>query len=224
MINRIVVSTLLAAVVLAANPADAQQGGRPGRSDRTGIIITGSGIAGYPVIPVRDLEGALFRQVDGRTVFRTRAVADAVLGEAAEAERAACAATLQPPPEWPDSLRRLDPAAQRAVCGLLARPGMDGDEARRALAALRGGQPGTGGDAAYQLVAALAGLGADRPGFVDARQRYVDAARWEAAIRAYQAYLDTVPDALMAPPPAGMVAIAVILDRVVDAGLAASGR
>lgn len=223
-IERILVSALLAAGVLAADPADAQRGGRPGRSDRTGIIVTGSGIAGYPVIPVRDLEGALFRQVDGRTVFRTRAVSEAMLGEAAEAQRAACAATLQPPREWPDSMRHLDAAAQRAVCGLLARPGMDGEDARRVLAALRGGQPGTDGDAAYQLVAALAGLGADRPAFVDTRQRYIDGARWEAAIRAYQTYLDTAPDALMAPPSAEMVAIAVILDRVVDAGLAASGR
>lgn len=219
--NRTLFSALLAAALFAVAPAAAQQNPT---SDPTGPLVTGSGIAGYPVLPVRDLEGALFRNVDGRTVFRTRSVSNAILGEAAEAQRAACAATLQPPAEWPDSLRHLDPEAQRAVCGLLARPGLDGDEARRVLAALRGGKPGMDGDAAHLLVAALAGLAADRPGFVDARQRYVDAARWETAIRAYQAYLDTAPDALMAPPSAEMVAIAVILDRVVDAGLAASGR
>lgn len=218
--NRTVFSLLLAAAVLAAAPARAQE---VFLSDPTGPRVTGSEIA-RPMIPIRDLEGALFRQVDGRTAFRTRGVSDAMLGEAAEAQRAACAGTLQPPREWPDSLRRLDPNAQRAVCGLLARPGMDGDDARRVLAALRGGRPGMDGDAAQLLVAALAGLAADRPGFVDGRQRYMDGARWEAAIRAYQAYLDTVPDALMDPPSAEMVAIAVILDRVVDAGLAASGR
>jgi hypothetical protein len=226
MINRTLFSALLlAAVVLAAAPLDAQRGspGSRGRSDRTGIIVTGSGIAGYPVLPVRDLEGALFRQVDGGTAFRTRAVAEAMLDEAAQAQRDACAATLQRPAHWPDSLS-VDPDAQRAVCGLLARRGMDGAEARRALNALRGGQPGTDGDAAYQLVAALAGLGVDVPGYLDARQRYVSGQRWQTAILAYMAYLDTAPDALMDPPPAELVAIAVIMDRVVDAGLAASGR
>ena len=218
--NRTVFSVLLAAAVLAAAPAGAQE---VFLSDPTGPRVTGSEIAGY-VIPIRDLEGALFRQVDGRTAFRTRGVSDAVLAEADAAQRAACAATLQPPREWPDSLRTLDPQAQRAVCGLLARPALDSDDARRVLAALRGGQRGMDGDAAHQLVAALAGLAADRPGFVDERQRYTDGARWEAAIRAYQLYLDTAPDALMDPPSAEMVAIAVILDRVVDAGLAASGR
>lgn len=218
--NRTVFSVLLAAAALAATPARAQE---VFLSDPTGPRVTGSEIAGY-VIPVRDLEGALFRDVDGRTAFRTREVSEAMLSEAAEAQRAACAGTLQPPAEWPDSLRRLDPAAQRTVCGLLARPGMDGEEARRVLATLRGGQRGSDGDAAHRLVAALAGLGADRPGFVDDRQRYINAVRWETAIRAYQAYLDTAPDALMAPPSAELVVIAVILDRVVDAGLAASGR
>lgn len=221
MINRTLFSALLGAALLAAAPLAAQQNPT---SDPTGPLVTGSGIAGYPVVPVRDLEGALFRQVDGRTAFRTRDVSNAMLGEAGEAQRAACAGTLQPPAEWPDSLPRLDEESQRAVCGLLASPGLDRAEARRVLAALRGGRAGMDGDAAHQLVAALAGLAADRPGFVDAQQRYTDGARWEAAIRAYQMYLDTAPDALMDPPSADMVAIAVILDQVVDAGLAASGR
>ncbi|HEU4881387.1 MAG TPA: hypothetical protein VFT45_04050 [Longimicrobium sp.] len=216
--NRTLFSALVAAALVGA-PLSAQ----PFRTDVTGPVVTGSGVAGYPVLPVRDLEGALFRQVDGGTAFRTRGVADAVLGEAAEAQRAACAATLQKPSHWPDSLS-LDPDAQRAVCGLLARQGMDGPEARRVLNALRGGQPGTDGDAAYQLVAALAGLGADVPGFLDARQRYINGTRWQAAIQAYMVYLRAVPDALMDPPPSELVAIGVILDRVVDAGLDASGR
>ncbi|HEX2211011.1 MAG TPA: hypothetical protein VHG93_25230, partial [Longimicrobium sp.] len=155
--------------------------------------------------------------------FRTRPVADGVLGAAAEAQRAACAGTLQPPEEWPDSLA-MDAESQRIVCGLLAREGMDGPEARRVLNALRGCVPGTDGDAAYTLVAALAGLAADQPGYVDNRQRYRDGARWEAALRAYQAYLAAAPDALMDPPPAELLAIAAILDRAVDAGLRAAER
>lgn len=217
--NRTLFSALLAAAVLSAAPLGAQ----PFNTDVTGPIVSGSGVAGYPVLPVRDLEGALFRHMDGRTAFRTRAVAEAVLGEAAEAQRAACAATLQRPRAWPEGLP-MDHAAQRAVCGLLTTPGMDSEQARRVLAALRGGEPGAQGDAAQLLVAALAGLEAHRPGFVDGRQRYTDGLRWEMALRAYQAYLNTAPDALMDPPSAEMVAIAVVLDRVVDAGLAASGR
>lgn len=214
--NRTFFSALMAVAVLAAAPLRAQ-------SDPTGPIVTGSGIAGYPVIPVRDLEGALFRKVDGGTAFRTRPVADAVLNQAAEAQRAACAGTLQRPKGWPEGLP-LDTVPQRVVCGLLAKRGMDTEEARLVLCALRGGQPGTEGDAAWLLVAALAGLTAERPGFVDQRQRYIDGARWEAALLAYQVYLATAPDAVMDPPSAEMVAIGVILDRVVDAGLAASGR
>lgn len=214
--NRIRFFALLAAALAAASPAAAQ-------SDLTGPLPTGSGIAGYPVVPVRDLEGALFRRVEGRTAFRSQLVADAVLGAAALAQREACAGTLQRPAHWPDSLS-LNAAAQRVVCGLLARPGLDTDEARLVLCALRGGQPGTDGDAAHRLVAALAGLTAQNPGYLDARQRHRDGARWEAALRVYQAYLDAAPDALMDPPPAELVAIGVILDRVVDAGLAASER
>lgn len=217
--NRTLFGALLAAAVLATPPLHAQ----PTRSDVTGPIPTGSGIAGYPVLPVRDLEGALFRQVDGRTAFRSRAVSDAVLAEAAQAQRAACSGTLQPPPEWSDSLAP-NPAAQRIVCGLLARPGMEGEEARVVLAALRGNAPGMPGDAAERLVGALAGLEADRPAYVDARGRFTDGARWEAALRAYSAYLDAAPDALMDPPPAELAAIGAILDRVVDAGLEASER
>jgi hypothetical protein len=216
--NRIRFAALLGAV-LAAAPLGAQ----PFRSDVTGAIPTGSGIAGYPVLPVRDLEGALFRRVEGRTAFRSQQVADAILSQAAEAQRAACAATLQPPRQWPDSLSAT-PAAQRVVCGLLARPGLDTDEARLVLCALRGGAAGADGDAAHLLVAALAGLAAADPGFLDARQRHRDGARWEAALRAYQAYLDAAPDALMDPPPPETVVIAIILDRVVDAGLLASER
>ncbi|HEU0302900.1 MAG TPA: hypothetical protein VFR37_25790 [Longimicrobium sp.] len=205
----------LAAAALAAAPAHAQ----PFRSDVTGPIVTGSGIAGYPVVPVRDVEDALFRDVDGRTAFRSRAVADALLNAAAEGQRAACAGTLQPPPRWPDSVR-LAPEAQRVVCGLLAR-GLDRE---RVLHVLREGQPGQPGDRAEKLVEALAGLGAVEPEFLDPRQEYVAGDRWKAAIRAYDEFIDHAPDSLMDDPPAELMVIAVILGSAVDAGLRASQR
>lgn len=221
--NRILAAALALAVVLAAVPADAQRGrGRgPFRSDVRGPDITGSGVARYPSVPTRDLEGALFREVGGQTAFRSRAVADAVLAEAGQAERAACAGTLQPPPDWPEDLR-VPVEAQRVVCGLLARPGLDTPPAREALVALiaRGGSE----TAAQALVAALAGLTAAQPGFVDGRERHVDGAQWEAAIRAYEEFLEGAPDSLMESPPEELVAIALVLDRVVDAGLLAAER
>jgi hypothetical protein len=210
-----IVLPALAALALAAAPAGAQ----PFRSDVTGPIVTGSGIAGYPVVPVRDVEDALFRDVDGRTAFRTRAVADALLNAAAEAQRAACSGTLQPPRDWPDTVRLEEPA-QRIVCGLLA----SGLDRERVLSVLREGRPGQPGDAAERLVDALAGLGAVQMEFVDARQRYVAADRWQAAVRAYDAFIETAPDSLMDDPPAELVVIAVILNTAVDAGLAAEER
>ena len=205
----------LAAAALAAAPAGAQTF----RSDVTGPIITGSGVAGYPVLPVRDVEDALFRDVDGRTAFRNRAVADALLRAAADAQRAACSGTLQRPRSWPDSVQ-LDSSAQRIVCGLLAR-GLDRE---RVLSALRQGQPGQPGDLAEQLVNALAGLGAVEPEFLDERQRFIDGSRWQAAIRAYDAFIENAPDSLMDDPPAELVVIGVILGYAVDAGLRANER
>lgn len=211
---RILLPALAAAVLIAA-PAHAQ----PFRSDVTGPIITGSGVAGYPVVPVRDVEDALFRDVDGRTAFRNRAVAAALLDAAGAAQRAACAGTLQPPPEWRDSVQ-LDTAAQRVVCGLLAR-GLDRE---RVLHALREGHPGTPGDRAEVLVNALAGLGAVEPEFVDERQRFVDGARWQAAIHAYDDFIEHAPDSLMEDPPEELLVIGAILGHAVDAGLRADER
>ncbi|HEX6039032.1 hypothetical protein [Longimicrobium sp.] len=215
--------TLLLALAAAALPAAAQA--QPFRSDVTGPIPTGSGIAGmgYPVVPVRDIEGALFRQVSGRTAFRTRGIADAVLGEAAAAHQEACSGTLQRPRDWADSTA-FTAEAQRVVCGLLSRPGLDTDEARRVLAALRACIPGQPEDTAEALVRALAGLAAVEPAFVDGRQRYIAGERWEAAFTAYDRFLDSVPDGMLDPPPAELRVIAAILDRLVDAGLAASDR
>jgi hypothetical protein len=217
--NRIVSAALALAALLAAVPAAAQ----PFRSDTRGPEVTGSGIARYPSIPTRDLESALFRQVDGQTAFRSRAVADAVLGEAAGAQGAVCAGALERREDWPETLP-LDSVAQCVLCGLLTERGLDGDEARHLLRVLRQGRPGRSGDPAEVLVAALAGLFADRPGFVDGRERYVDGARWDAVIRAYGAFLDAAPDELMAAPPPELVAIGIVLDRAVEAGLLAADR
>ncbi len=214
---------LLLALAAAALPAALQA--QPFRSDITGVIPTGSGIAGmgYPVLPTRDVEGALFRQVNGRTAFRTRGIADAVLAEAAAAHQEACSGTLQHPRDWPDSTV-FSAEAQRVVCGLLSRPGMDTDEARRVLQVLRACLPGDADQAAEALVRALAGLAAVEPAFVDARQRYIAGERWEAAFTAYERFLDRVPDGMLDPVPPELLVIAAVLDRLVDAGLRAADR
>jgi hypothetical protein len=212
---------LLAAALLAAAPLGAQ----PFDSDVTGALPTGSGIAGmgYPGVYFRDVEGALFRRVDGRSAFRTRAVADAVTGEGAAATQAACAGTLDAPREWGDSVR-IAPAAQCALCTTLTRDGIDNEAARRLLHALRGGRPGTPGDAAEVLVAAIAGLARAETSFLDERQRHVAGGRWEQAFRAYEAYLDQAPAEVLDPPAPELLAIGAVLGRLVDAGLDARGR
>lgn len=215
----LIVAGVLSAALLAV-PAQAQ----PFRSDTRGPVVTGSGVAGmgYPVIPFRDLENALFREVNGRTAFRTRAIADAMLSGAAEAQRAACSGTLQPPRDWPDGVP-LPLDAQRAVCGLLnnsANPA----ERERLLRLLAGGVDGPHVELARQLLALLPGMGSQEMTFVDERQRYVAAGNWKEAMRIYTDYLSAAPDPVMADPPAVLVVIGSILDAVVDAGLAASER
>ncbi|HLM68338.1 MAG TPA: hypothetical protein VK358_12455 [Longimicrobium sp.] len=216
-IARIVLPALAACALPLALSA------QPFRSDVQGPITTGSGIAGFPVVPTRDIGGALFRQVNDRTAFRTRAIADAVLAEAAAASGEACSGTLHRPDDWADSVL-LPVAEQRYICGLLRRPGLDTEEARRLLAILRACIPGHPGDPAEALVAALAGLAAVEPAFLDQRQRFIAGGRWEVAFDAYEAFLDAVPDAALDPPPAELVLIAAVLDRLVDAGLRAADR
>jgi hypothetical protein len=209
----------LVAALVAAAPAAAQ----PFRSDDTGPIITGSGVAGgaFPGAAFRGLEDALFRRAAGGTAFRTRAIADAVLGAAAGQGRAACSGSLEPPRHWPRGVP-LDTAAQRAVCGLLERP--DAPERAAILRALTGGLAGPHVERAEALVDALAGVLRRDFRYLDERQRWVDGAAWERAFRAYEAYLSAAPAALLDPPPAELVVVGTILQRVVDAGLDASRR
>lgn len=211
----------LAAAALLAAPAQAQ----PFRSDTRGPIVTGSGVAGmgYPVISMRDVENALFREVNGRTAFRTRAIADAVLSTAAEAQRAACAGTLQPPADWPDSVSiPLD--AQRVVCGLLGGAPLAEAERARVFELLRGPVDGPHVEHARRLLELLPGLATQEMTFVDERQRYVAAGDWQEAFQVYERYLAAAPDAVMEDPPAVLVAIGAVLDAVVDAGLLAASR
>jgi hypothetical protein len=209
--NRTFAAVLALAAVLAAHPAGAQ----PFRSDVRGPDVTGSGIARYPSLTTRDLEGALFKQAGGEgTAFRSPAVGNAMLAEAVRADSAVCAARLQHPPEWPDSLR-VDPGSQFLVCQLL-----NTQERQREIATLLTPRQGPGATQAVELASALSGLmrGMNGPERSDAP------GRWKSAIDAYDAYLQTVPDAWVANPPPVLVAIALVLDRVVDAGLLAAER
>lgn len=209
----------LVAALLAAAPAAAQ----PFRSDDTGPILTGSGVAGgaFPGAAFRGLEDALFRRVGDGTAFRTRAIADAMLATAAAQGRAACSGSLEPPRHWPAGVP-LDSAAQRTVCGVLERPGAP--ERAALLRALTGGLPGPHVERAEALVASLDGILRRDPAFLDARERWLDGAAWELALRAYDAYLTAAPAALLDPPPHALVVVGTILQRVVDAGLDAARR
>lgn len=219
-IARILLPALLAA---AALPAALQA--QPFRSDVQGIPPTGSGVAGsgYPVIPIREIEGALFRRVDGGVAFRSQAIAAAVLAEGAAAYAQVCADSLHTPRDWEERLV-LPAAEQRIVCGLLSDPELDSEWAQRTLRVLRACVPGHPDDPAAALVAALAGLSTAGREFVDDRQRFVAGARWQAAFLAYERFLDAAPDGALDPPPAELVVIAALLDRMVDAGLLAATR
>lgn len=223
MMNRIGRILLLSLLAAAALPAALQA--QPFRSDVPGIPPTGSGLAGagYPVIPIRELEGALFRQVNGAVAFRSQAIATAVQAEGAAAYAQVCADSLHPPRDWADSIP-LPVREQRLLCGLLTEPELDSEWAQRTLRVLRACVPGHPDDPAAALVAALAGLATADRRFVDDGQRFVAGARWQAAFLAYERFLDAAPDAALAPPPPELVVIAAFLDRMVDAGLAAAPR
>jgi hypothetical protein len=207
-------STLL---LVQAAPAGAQAF----RSDNTGPMITGSEIAGrgYPGAGSHLIENALFRDVGSRTAFRTRAVADALLGAADEVGRAVCEGTLEPPPHWPVGVP-LDTMAQRVVCGVVEARG-DGS-ATAMLHALTGGLEGPHVAAAEALVAALPGIFRTDPVMIDPRGRWVDGARWKRAFAAYEAYLSLAPPALLDPPAAPVAVLGVVLQQMVAAGLDAS--
>lgn len=230
--KRTFATALVLAVVLAAVPAGAQQ---PFRSDTRGPIVTGSGIARYPSMQARRLESALFRTGDnGQTLFRSTAVAGAMQAEAVQADSAVCDGSLQSPLEWGGRLA-ADSASQLAICELLhtETPGLWSPAAQRVRQRLAQARPGEYtplSNMADSLVNALAGLMAGRPqtaeaypGRVDSSpERYTQAGNWRAALLYYRMYLNAVPAAMMADPPHELVSIAIVLDRVVDAGLKAS--
>ena len=210
-----------AALALAlAAPAAAQ----PFRSDVTGPVVTGSGVAGvgYHGAAFRDVQNALFRTRDGRVVFRTRAVADAVSSRAAVLLAEVCASRLEAPDAWNHRMVLPD-TAQRIVCGLLRTPGLDSPEARATLAALAG-PDGVAGEDAVRLVAALAGLFLTPAEAVDKDGRWIAGERWEQAFRAYEAFLDGAPDAVLDPPPAVLATVGAILADLVEAGARAGRR
>jgi hypothetical protein len=213
-------AALAVALIACGAPAAAQ----PFRSDDAGPILTGSGVAGagYPGAAFRDLRDALFRRVGARTAFRTVAVADAVLSAAAELGDAVCRGAAPPPREWPRPLD-LDAPAQRRLCHVLGDPLAAGD-ATALVEALTGGWSGAHGEAAGDLVESLAGLLGRERETLDERGRWVEAEAWERALTAYERYLSIAPAALLESPPHELVVLGSVLQRVVAAGLAASGR
>ena len=217
---RFVPSLLLALALLTwAAPASAQ----PPRSDNAGPIITGGEVAGrgYPGAGFRAPRDAIFRRAEGTTVFRNRGVADAVLGEAATGGQAICDGSLQPPAWWPEGVA-FDSVAERTVCGVLQEPDLPAREALRC--ALIGGLPGEHVAAAEALVSSLDGLFRTEMRFLDSRERWVLGAAWGRAFVAYDVYLSAAPDALLDVPPHELVVLGTVLQRMVDAGLRASGR
>ena len=71
-------------------------------------------------------------------------------------------------------------------------------------------------------MAALAGLFGTTPDYLDGSQRWVGAERWAEAFRAYEAFLDTAPGAVLDPPPPELAVLGVVLQQVVEAGIAAT--
>lgn len=211
----------VAAALLAAAPAAAQ----PFRSDVTGPHITGSGVAGvsFHGAAFRDIENALFRRAQGRVVFRSRGIAARMRAQADTGAAALRQGTIQPPRDWDGSVP-LTPEAQAAVLSLLTNAGTDTPEARRVVAALRGGVPGEPGDEAEQLVAALAGLFLVPEEPVGRRGQYVAGERWAAAFQAYENFVQNAPDTSLDPLTPELGAIGAVVRDLVDAGLSAARR
>lgn len=210
----------VAAALLAAAPAAAQF-----RSDVTGPSITGSGVAGvsFHGAAFRDIENALFRRTEGRVVFRNREIAARMRAQADTAISALRQGTVQPPRAWDGSVP-LTPEAQAAVASLLTGASTDTPEARRIVAALRGGVPGEPGDEAEQLVAALAGLFLVPGEPVGRGGRYVAGERWAAAFQAYENFVQNAPDTSLDPLTPELGVIGALVRDLVDAGLSAARR
>jgi hypothetical protein len=210
----------LAALVATGRASEAQ----PFRSDDVGPTITGSGVAGgsYPGAGFRNLEDVLFRRVGDATAFRSAAIADAVLGAAAGLGEALCSSVLPPPREWPDG-PVFDSLAQQRICAVV-RDSLDEVAAGALLRALTGGIDGPHVARARELTAGLRGLVLRERAYADPRRRWVEAGAWQRALRSYEAYLSSAPAPLLDPPPAELVVVGSLLQRVVSAGLDATAR
>lgn len=206
----------LALVTALVRPLAAQ----PFLSDAPGPIPTGSGLVG---MTFRDVENAIFGRSQATTIFRTRAVANAIAREAAVLCGQMADDSLPHPRGWPAGTR-VSAAAQDTARQLLCAPDPDCFAAPWIVAELRGGAAGMEGDAASRLVRALRGLFVEPMVTQDGRGRRVVGTRWLEAMSAYDAYLEEAPDAVLADPPGVLTAIGIALARMVDVGVEASGR
>jgi hypothetical protein len=189
-----------AALLLAAAPARAQVG------NQSDVPPTGpaSGAAGSYLGPGLRTENEMFARDRGGelTVFRNAATGCA-LRAAERLYRDSLAAAPRTPAQ----------ARVQTLLGLL--PGTPDPEAVAAALA-HGAEPTSPlGRAASALAMALNGLMRDLGPCADRREAYTEAPQWQEAIRAFNAYIHTAPDAAFSPPAPELVAIHEALQTVV---------
>jgi hypothetical protein len=209
---------LLAGALAGALPSTLEA--QPFRSDDTGALISGGDLTGMHFPGggpgSLDLQNALFRFSGGTWRFRSRSVRDAMLCQAAAVAARARDGALPTPRGWPADLS-VDAPAQRGVYAVLV--GEAGPAGTLALRdALAAGVPGPHADAAALLATSLAGLVAPSGECTTS----LEAKPWRDALAAFEAYLDTAPPVVLDAPPPAFLVIAVFLQSVVDAGLAAA--
>jgi hypothetical protein len=181
----------LASLALAAAPAAAQSGNV---SDPSGHYSNGS----FGMRSVNEL----FSRRGNDVGFRSARIGCAVRF----AERA-----------YRDSVaRQPQTPAQRRVFDLLGiNPGTpSADPVAAALA--HGADPASPlGVAARRLADALKGLMTDREGCPEDRDEFPEAAQWQEAIKAFQAYVRDAPDLAFSPPAPELVVIHAALQEVI---------
>jgi hypothetical protein len=190
----------LATLALAA-PARAQ-GSSPGhshRSDHTGHYVTGS----WGMRSVNEL----FSRSDNGVVFRTAKIGCSLRG-AEQAYRDSVAGQPQT-------------AEQRRVLDLLAIDAGTPSADAVAAALAHGADPGSPlGQASRRLADALNGLMRDLGACPQERGEYPEAAQWQAAVQAFQDYVNGAPDSAFSPPAAELLAIHDALRSVIERTLA----